>query len=207
MAKLSIYNKEGKESGSFELPDAIFGERVNTHVIHQAVTKYHTSQRQGNACTKQRSDVSGGGKKPWRQKGTGRARHGSTRSPLWRHGATTFGPIPADFGYEVPRKVKQIALRESLNAKFQSKQLTCLADLKEDINKTKDIASIIKALKIKGSVLAVLDGSNKNAERVSRNIGNISVRKADQVNAFDVTRHKVLLTTKSGLEHMIKRVK
>jgi len=207
MAKLSIYNKEGKESGTVDLPDTIFAERVNTNVIHQAITKYHTSLRQGNASTKQRGEVSGGGKKPWKQKGTGRARHGSTRSPLWRHGGTTFGPIPNDFGYEVTRKTKIIALRESLNAKFKSKQLTCLADLKDGITKTKDFATIIAALKIKGSILAVLDGCSKDIVRFSRNIGNLSIRNASQVNAFDVVRHKVLLTSKSGLEQMLKRVK
>jgi len=207
MAKLAILDRKGKESGSIELPDDIFASPVNTGVMHQASVMYHTAQRQGNAHTKQRGEISGGGPKPWRQKGTGRARHGSSRSPLWRHGGTTFGPLAKDWGYSLPKKVRTAALRESLNAKYQSKNLTCLSDVKEELSKTKEFAAILNALKLDGStVLAVLDGCDKSVERVSKNIGSFEIRRAVDVNAYDVLQHKKVLATKTALEKLLKRI-
>jgi len=207
MAKLAILDIKGKEHGTIELPDEIFTAPINTGVMHQATVMYHTAQRQGNAHTKQRGEISGGGPKPWRQKGTGRARHGSTRSPLWRHGGTTFGPLAKDWGYSVPKKVRMAALRESLNAKYQSKHFTCLIDVKDELSKTKEFAAILNALKLDGSILAVLDGCDKSVERVSRNIGAFEIRRASDVNAFDILQHKRILATKTAVEKLLKRIK
>ncbi len=127
--KLSILDIKGKESGSIDLPENIFSGRINTHVLHQAIVMYQACQRQGTASTKERACVNGGGKKPYRQKGTGRARAGSTRSPLWKGGGVTFGPHPRDFDYSIPKRIKKAALRESLHAKFLDKNLVCVNDL------------------------------------------------------------------------------
>jgi len=206
MVKLVIYNIEGKESGSIDLPAEIFASRVNTRVMHQAVVKYHTSLRQGNASTKDRAQVRGGGKKPWRQKGTGRARHGSSRSPLWKGGGTTFGPIPRYYGYEIPRRIAKTALRESLNAKFQSKKLICLNEFKDGVKKTKDFAAILDALKLEGSVLLVMDNNNRGAQLVAGNIDGLKIKDTNELNAYDVLRHRALLITKAALEKILKRV-
>jgi large subunit ribosomal protein L4 len=206
MAKLAIYNKEGKESGSLEMPE-IFGARVNTYVMHQAVEKYHTSQRQGNASTKDRAQVSGGGKKPWRQKGTGRARHGSSRSPLWRHGGTTFGPLPKVYRYEIPRRITQSALLQSLNAKFQGKKLVCLNEIKGEFKKTKEFAAILHALKLEGSVLFVVESNDEAVKGAAKNIAGLGVKDINELNARDILSHRSLLITKGALEKILKRTR
>ncbi|HLF17481.1 MAG TPA: 50S ribosomal protein L4 [Candidatus Omnitrophota bacterium] len=207
MAKLAIFNREGKEKGSIEIPDEIFTAPVNTDVIHQAMVAYQACQRQGTADCKTRKDVSGGGIKPWRQKGTGRARHGSIRSPLWRGGGVTFGPIPRDFSFTVPKRVKWAALRESLNAKFQANNWMCVDDIKEPLTKTKEFASILNALKLKGSVLALLDGCDTSIERVSRNVGSFRLVRAQDVNAYDILCSKNVLASKTAVGHLLERIK
>lgn len=207
MAKLAVLNREGKNSGTIELPDEIFAVRPNTRVMHQVVVMYHSAQRQGTASNKQRHEVSGGGIKPWRQKGTGRARHGSNRSPLWKGGGNTFGPLPRDFSFELPKKIKKVALRESLNAKFQANNLTCLDDVKEKLNKTKEFSDILNTLKLDGTILAVLDGCDKSIERVSRNIRSFDIKSASEINAYDVLQHKKLLATKTAVQELLKRIK
>lgn len=207
MAKVPVLNKEGKESDSINLPDDIFGKHVNTGVIHQAVVMYRASLRQGNASTKTRSEVSGGGRKPFRQKGTGRARAGSSRSPLWKGGGVTFGPRPRDFSYTVPRKIRQAALRESLNAKFHDKQLYCVEDLKESFGKTKEFAAFLAKLSLKGKILALLDGSDASIERVSKNIRSFDLMRSQDVNAYDVMCHKFILVSKTAIKNILERVK
>jgi large subunit ribosomal protein L4 len=206
VAKFSVYNKDGKESSTIDLPDEIFGVHVNQAVIHQAVLMYHNNLREGQASTKVRGDVSGGGKKPWRQKGTGRARQGSIRSPLWHKGGVVFGPHPRDFGYNVPKKIKAIALRETLNAKFKDENLHCVDDLKESLEKTKEFAKILKALKLQGKVLALLDGSDPSVVRVSKNIPYFQLMRAQDVTAFDILRNKNLLVTKTAFKTLLERV-
>lgn len=207
MNQLSVFDMDGKESEKIDLPKDIFGEKVNSDVLHQAIVMYQASLRQGNANTLRRAEVSGGGKKPWRQKGTGRARAGSIRSPLWHKGGIIFGPHPRDFGYSIPKKIKTAALRESLNAKFQDKDLLCLIDLKKELNKTKDFAQILKKIGVKGKVLAILDGSDNSIERVSRNIDQLSLMRAQDVNAYDILRNKKLLVTKTAFKSLISRAK
>ena len=207
MLKLAIYNKVGKEIDKIELPEKIFGAPVNTDVLHQAMVMHQASLRQGNASTKERGSVSGGGRKPWRQKGTGRARQGSIRSPLWHGGGVVFGPHPRDFGYTIPKKIRRAALRESLNAKFQDKNLVCLEDLKGPLAKTKEFASLLTALKLQGKILALLDGCDESVKLVSRNIPRFEMLRCEDVNAYDVLRNKNLLLTKASLTKILERVK
>lgn len=207
MPKLAVYNVEGKETGSLELPEEIFGAHINQDVIHQAVLMYQANQRQGTASTKERGSVSGGGKKPWRQKGTGRARQGSIRSPLWHKGGVVFGPHPRDFSYTVPKKIRVAALRESLNVKFKANNLLCVDRIDIASGKTKDFAKFLSALKLNQKTLALLDGSDKKVALASRNIPFVNQLRADDVNALDVLKSKKLLVTKSAIEALLKRIK
>ena len=208
MAKLTVHDSQGKEKGSLELPEGIFGAKVkvNQSVIQQAVLMYQANLRQGNASTKTRGEVSGGGRKPWRQKGTGRARAGSSRSPLWHKGGITFGPHPRDFGYEVPKKIRVAALRESLNAKFQANQLLCVEDIQLSAAKTKEFAKVLKAFKLKGKVLAILDGSKDDVTLASRNIAYLKLSRASDVNAYDILKNKTIFATKNAIENLLKRI-
>lgn len=206
MPELNVVDSQGKKSKSIELPKEKFGVHVNDAVIHQAVVMYHANTRQGNAATKDRSLVSGGGKKPWKQKGTGRARAGSSRSPLWKKGGITFGPVPRDFSVSVPKKIRIAALRESLNAKFLSNEIFCLEKVEVPSGKTKDFSKILENLKINGRVLALLDGSDEKALLASRNIARLTLNRASDVNARDILSNKNLLVTKSALETLLKRI-
>ena len=206
MVKCAVLDKNGKEQESINLPEEVFNGQVNTDVLHQAIVMYQACQRQGTVSTKNRNDVSGGNSKPFRQKGTGRARAGSTRSPLWHGGGVTFGPHPRDFRFSVPKAIRKSALKESLNAKFLSKDLHCIADLKEPINKTKEFAKILDGLNLKGKVLAILDGSDASIARVSRNIPRFNLMRASDVNAYDVLKVKNILITKTALTQIVERV-
>lgn len=206
MSSLSVLSKDGKKTASVDLPKEIFEGRINADVIHQAVVMYNASQRQGNASTKERGSVSGGGKKPWRQKGTGRARHGSTRSPLWKGGGVVFGPHPRDFGYTVPKKIRNAALRESLKAKYKDDDLVCVDDLTDPLKKTKEFAQILKSLSLKGKILALLDGSDGSVEKVTRNIGSLHVMRSKDVTAYDLLRHKKVLVSKTGINNLLERI-
>ncbi|MCK5580605.1 MAG: 50S ribosomal protein L4 [Candidatus Omnitrophica bacterium] len=206
MATLPVLNKEGKEAGTIELPEGIFGGRVKQEVLHQAVVMYQASLRQGTASTKERADVSGGGKKPYRQKGTGRARAGSSRSPVWKGGGVVFGPHPRDFRYTIPKKIRRAALKESLNAKYQSRQMVCLDELKEEFAKTKEFVKVLEALKVQGKTLALLDGCDQSVLRVSRNLPRFQVVRSKDVNAYDILKNKTLLLTKSSFDKLVERI-
>jgi len=206
VANILVYNIEGKEVGRMEVPEGIFDVPVNKDVIFQAVTMYRATQRQGNASTKERGSVSGGGKKPWKQKGTGRARAGSIRSPLWTKGGVVFGPHPRDFSFTIPQKIKKGALRESLNAKYQDKDLLCLEDIKKPLGKTKDFFKILVNLGLKGKVLALLDGSDLSIERASRNIPYFTLMRSSDVNAYDILRNKKILVSKSAFANLLDRI-
>ena len=207
MTKLPVLDNKGKEIESIDLPKEIFESRLNADVIHQAIVMYQASLRQGNASTKERADVSGGGKKPYRQKGTGQARAGSSRSPLWHGGGVTFGPHPRDFGYTLPKKIKKAALRESLKAKSQDNNLLCVGDIKDSFSKTKEFVKFLDGLKLKGKILAVLDGSDESIARASRNIPSFNLMRAQDVNAYDILRNKKLLVTKTAFQNLLERVK
>ena len=206
MPELNVVDIKGNKAASVELPKGQFGVHVHDAVIHQAVVMYNANQRQGTVSTKTRSEVSGGGKKPWAQKGTGRARQGSTRSPLWKKGGIAFGPKPRDFGYSVSRKTRVAALRESLNAKFLSNHLLCVDNLEVPSGKTKDFEAILKNLKVLGRTLAVLDGTNEKTLLASRNIACLTLVRALDANASDIMSNKNVLVTKEALKILLKRI-
>jgi len=206
MSELTVVDIKGKKTDSIKLPKEQFGVHVQDAVIHQAVVMYNANKRQGNAATKTRGEVSGGGKKPWRQKGTGRARAGSTRSPLWKKGGIVFGPHPRDFGYDVPRKIRIAALRESLNAKFLSNELVCVDKIDVPSGKTKDFAQILGTLKLQGRVLVMLDGCDEKALLAGRNMARVHLVRAANVNAGDILGSKNILVTKNALETLLKRI-
>lgn len=206
MPELTISDNKGKKASTFELPKEQFGVHVHDAVIHQAVVMYNANNRQGTVATKDRSQISGGGKKPWAQKGTGRARQGSSRSPLWKKGGLTFGPKPRDFGFEVPRKVRIAALRESLNAKFVGNELFCIDAIDIASGKTKDFAKVIASFKLTGRVLVVLDKASEQTLLAGRNLPRVTLVRALDVNAADIMRNKNILVTKGALEALLKRI-
>lgn len=206
MPELTVVDIKGKKSASIELPKEQFGVHVHDAVIHQAVTMYRANGRQGTVSTKDRGEVSGGGKKPWAQKGTGRARAGSSRSPLWKKGGMSFGPKPRDFSFDVPRKIKIAALRETLNAKFLSNELVCVNTFEVASGKTKDFAKVIVDLKLVGRVLAILEGADEKSLLAGRNIAQVTFSRACDVNAKDILSNKNVLVTKTALETLLKRI-
>ncbi len=206
MPKLTVLNIAGKEAGTIDLPES-FAKEVNSAVIHQAIVMYQANQRQGTLDTKDRSEISGGNKKPFRQKGTGRARQGSSRSPLMHHGGIVFGPHQRDFSYSVPKKVRTAALRESLNAKFKDDSLVCVDEMAVTSGKTKDFVNIMKTLKINGKkVLALFDDCKKEVTLASRNVRGIEIVPGNEVNALDILKNNKVLATKAAMEKLLKRL-
>lgn len=206
MVTLPVLNKKGKESTQIELSEDIFGKKVNQDVLHQAVVMYQASERQGTASTKTRRDVRGGGRKPYRQKGTGRARQGSIRAPQFIGGGIVFGPHPRDFGYSLPKKIRRLALKESLNAKYQAGQLVFVEELADKFEKTKDFAAVLKTLNLKGKILALLDGSDESVGLASRNIPRFEILRAEDVTAYDILRNKYLVLTKTAFDKVLERI-
>jgi len=210
---LPIYNLEGKEIESIKLDSTVFDGTINRDAIYQVINAHRANQRQGLAATKTRGEVSGGGRKPWKQKGTGRSRHGSTRSPLWRHGGVVFGPHPRDFSFTVPRKIKQLALKSSLNAKAQEKNLLVLDDFKVAGPKTKEAAKVFFNLKLaskktaKNCILLLLDKLEKKEILALRNIGFLNFNLAKETHAYEVVLARKLLVTKNGLKQLVERLK
>jgi len=206
MVTVPVLDKKGKEKSTTELSEDIFGKRVNEAVLHQAVVMYRAGERQGTLATKDRGDVSGGGRKPYRQKGTGQARQGSTRAPQYIGGGVVFGPQSRDFSYSLPKKIRRLALQESLNAKYQAQQLIFIEELTDKFSKTKEVASILKTLKISGKVLALFDGSDSSIGLASRNIARLEVLRAEDVTAYDVLRNKYLIVTKTAFNKLMERI-
>ncbi|MBI3551940.1 MAG: 50S ribosomal protein L4 [Elusimicrobia bacterium] len=198
-----LKNIKGEEVGSVELQDKIFGIKPVPEFLHEFVTIYETNQRQGNAHTKTRSEVSGGGKKPWKQKHTGRARAGSTRSPLWRHGGITFGPRYAGKPHrDMPRQKAKIALAQALAARFADGGIVFVDKLAVEAPKTKSVAAILKQLGCAGSVLIVLDQPDQALARASRNIPDVEIKLAADLNAYVVLRCRKLVVTQPALEKL-----
>lgn len=204
---IPIYNSKGKEIGAFAFNKNIFDGKVNKAVLYQALRMYNANLRQGNASTKTRGDVSGGGKKPWRQKGTGRARAGSTRSPLWRHGGVIFGPHPRDFHYSIPLKIKKAAFLSSINSKLNDNKVMGIDSVAIDEPKTKKFKAICDALKLEGKSLFVLDAVDENVMRASRNIREVSVKNYRDFSTMDVLKSDTLVMSKSALEKLPERFK
>jgi large subunit ribosomal protein L4 len=202
-----IYNSKGKELEKMPLSKKIFTGEVNKRVLYQAVIMYNANRRQGNASTKTRGEVSGGGKKPWRQKGTGRARAGSSRSPLWRHGGTIFGPKPRDFHYELPRRIKRLAFLSSINSKLNENKVLGIDSIDMPEPKTKKFKAILEALKLKGDSLFVMDTMDEKVMRASRNLQEVSVKNYRDVNTMDVLRCDNLVMSKAALAKLPERFK
>jgi large subunit ribosomal protein L4 len=202
MAVLNILDKNGGSVGTVELQDAVFAAPVNKQSIRAALNNYLANQRQGTASTKTRAAVSGGGKKPWRQKGTGRARAGSNRSPLWRGGAIIFGPQPRSYAYRINKKVKRLALRSALSAKREENRLFVLDNLELGEAKTKRVAEMLKKLKIEGKTLFLTDGVKEKLFLAARNLPYVTVSVAENINVYDLLRHDNLITTPECLRKL-----
>lgn len=207
MLKLKVYNQEGKEIETIELDNRLLNTEVNDALLHQAVVMYRANVRTGRHSTKTRAYVSGGGKKPWRQKGTGRARVGSIRSPLWRHGGVVFGPHPRDYSYSLPRKIRNKALQISVNARLKENAVFILDDINIQIKKTKEFYNLLKNFHLNETCLLVLDETNQLLRKAARNIPFLQIKDANSVNAFDVLKNKRLLMTKKTFSNLSNRIK
>ena len=201
MANVSVYNIEGKEVGSIELNDAVFGVEVNEHLVHMAVVNQLANNRQGTQSAKTRSEVSGGGKKPWRQKGTGHARQGSTRAPQWTGGGIVFAPKPRDYSFKMNKKEKRIALLAALSSKVAESKIVVLDEFKLDEIKTKKFVEVMNNLKVENA-LVVLEGENKNVVLSGRNIPSVKVTATNEINTYDVLKYTTLVVTKAAVEKL-----
>lgn len=200
MPKVALYNQNGSQVGEVELNDAVFGIEPNEHVLFEAIIMQRASLRQGTHKVKGRSEVRGGGRKPWRQKGTGRARQGSIRSPQWRGGGTVFGPVPRSYSYKLPKKVRRLAIKSALSSKVKENNILVLDALSFDAPKTKDFIAVLKNLSVDKKALVVTDGLNENVVLSARNIPGVTVVEAAGVNVLDVVNHDQLIMTKSAVE-------
>lgn len=198
MTKVAVYNREGSSVGEIELNDAIFNRQVNMPVMHQAVLVYLNSQRRGTHSTKTRGLVSGGGKKPWRQKGTGHARAGSSRSPVWRGGGVTFGPQPRSYTIAMPKKMRRAALLSALSLKNQEGKIVVLDELNFDNPKTKEMARILNNLDA-ANALVILEEGNNNAALSVRNMPTVQVVAPDSINTYSILLHDKVLLTRTAL--------
>ena len=200
---VAVTKIDGSQTTTVELPQEVFGIETNEAVVHIYIVRYLANQRQGNSSTKKRSDVSGGGAKPWRQKGTGRARAGTIRSPLWPGGGTVFGPSPRSYFVEFPKKQKRLAMKSVFSDKARLDRIKIIEDLSLPDNKTKNFATLLQALELVGKKVLVLDeGLNPNARLASRNIPGIQVRRARLASAYDVLNADYLLVTMAGLKEI-----
>jgi large subunit ribosomal protein L4 len=201
MPEVEIKDKNNNPAGKMDLPEEMFAVTAKEGAIHNAVVNFLANQRQGTHATKTKGLVSGGGKKPWKQKHTGRARSGSNRSPLWRGGGIVFGPQPRDYSYALPKKARQLALKATLSMKLSDGEMTILDSLNLDQPKTKDMVSLLKGLGLQGtSTLIVVPEYDAAVFLAARNIPGVSVKRASDLNAYDVSRHKRVLLTRSAAE-------
>ena len=198
MANVSVFNMEGKEVGSMELNDAVFGVEVNEHLVHMAVLQQLANKRQGTQKAKTRSEVSGGGRKPWRQKGTGHARQGSTRSPQWKGGGVVFAPTPRDYSFKLNKKEKRAALKSALTSRVNESKLIVVDDLKLDEVKTKKMAGALKALNAE-KALIVLNEDNDNVALSARNIPTVKVSYINTINVYDILKYNTLVLSKDAV--------
>ena len=200
MPKVTMFNQTGAQVGEIELADAVFGIAPNEHALFDAVMMQRASLRQGTHKVKTRSEVRGGGRKPWRQKGTGRARQGSIRSPQWRGGGIVFGPAPRSYAYKLPKKVRRLAIKSALSTKVLEQSMLVLEDLVLNAPKTKDMVTVLSGLSVQKKVLIVTADLNENVALSARNIPGISVIAANEVNVIDVLHHDTLIMTKAAVE-------
>ena len=199
MATVSVYNMEGNEVGTMELNDAIFGAKVNEHLVHLAVVSQLANKRQGTQKAKTRSEVSGGGRKPWRQKGTGHARQGSTRAPQWTGGGMVFAPVPRDYTIRLNKKEKRAALKSVLTSKVQENKFIVVDELKFDEIKTKAMKNVLANLKA-DKALVILNDNDQNVVLSARNIEGVQTALTNTINVFDLLKHNTVVVTKAAVE-------
>ena len=198
MANVAVYNMEGKEVGKMDLNDAVFGVEINEHLVHMAVVQNLANKRQGTQKAKTRAEVSGGGRKPWRQKGTGHARQGSTRSPQWKGGGVVFAPTPRDYSFKLNKKEKRAALKPVLTSRVQDNKLIVLDELKLDAIKTKEFKKVMDNLKV-GKAMVVIDGQDENVILSARNLPTVNTAMAENINVYDILKGDTLVLTKDAV--------
>lgn len=199
MANVSVYNIEGKEVGTIDLNDAVFGVEVNEHLIHMAVVSQLANKRQGTQKAKTRSEVSGGGRKPWRQKGTGHARQGSTRAPQWTGGGVVFAPTPRDYSFKLNKKERRAALKSALTSRVEEKKFIVVDEINFDEIKTKKFQDVLNNLSV-SKALVVLEDGNKNAELSARNIADVKTAKTNTINVYDILKYNTVIATKAAVQ-------
>ena len=199
MAKVSVYNMEGKEVESIDLNDAVFGVEVNEHLVHMAVVQQLANNRQGTQKAKTRSEVSGGGRKPWRQKGTGHARQGSTRAPQWTGGGVVFAPVPRDYSFKMNKKEKRAALKSALTSRVQENKLIVIDELKFDEIKTKNFKAVMDNLKV-NKAYAVLNENDEKVVKSARNLPNVQTALTNTINVYDVMKGGTVILTKDAVK-------
>ena len=196
MASVKVYDIEGKEVETLELNDAVFGVEINEHIMHKAVVGQLANNRQGTQSAKTRSEVSGGGRKPWRQKGTGHARQGSTRAPQWTGGGVVFAPVPRDYSFKMNKREKRAALKSALTSRVEENKFIVIDEINFEEAKTKNFANILKNLDV-SKALVVLEDDNKNAELSARNIADVKTAKTNTINVYDILKYNTVITTKA----------
>lgn len=202
MPKVALFNQSGSQVGDIELNDSVFGIEPNTHVLHEAVVMQRASMRQGTHDVKNRSEVSGGGRKPWRQKGTGRARQGSIRSPQWVGGGTVFGPTPRSYSYKLPKKVRRLALKSALSSKVVEENLVVVDNIAIETPKTKEVVKMLDALNVDVKTLIVTAEKDEAVVRSANNLQAANVLTAQEVNVLDLLTHDKLILTKEAAERL-----
>ena len=198
MANVSVYNIEGKEVGTIDLSDAVFGVEVNEHLVHMAVVSQLANKRQGTQKAKTRSEVSGGGRKPWRQKGTGHARQGSTRAPQWTGGGVVFAPVPRDYSFKMNKKEKRAALQSALTSRVEENKFIVVDELNFDEIKTKKFQEVLNNLNV-NKALVVLEDGNTNVEISARNIAGVKTAKTNTINVYDILKYNTVIATKAAV--------
>ena len=198
MANVAVYNMEGNEVGTMELSDAVFGVEVKENLVHQAVVLHLANKRQGTQKAKTRSEVSGGGRKPWRQKGTGHARQGSIRAPQWTGGGVVFAPVPRDYSFKMNKKEKRLALKSALTSKVQENKFLVLDELKLDAVKTKEMKKVLDNLKV-DKALVVIGNDSENVVLSARNIPGVQTASVNTINVYDILKYNTVIATKSSV--------
>ena len=199
MANVAVYNIEGKEVGTIDLNDAVFGVEINEHLVHMAVVNQLANNRQGTQKAKTRSEVAGGGRKPWRQKGTGHARQGSTRAPQWTGGGVVFAPVPRDYSFKMNKKEKRAALKSALTSRVEENKFIVVDEMNFDEIKTKKFQEVLNNLSV-SKALVVLEDGNVNAELSARNIADVKTAKTNTINVYDILKYNTVIATKAAVE-------
>ena len=201
MATVSVYNMEGNEVGTIDLNDAVFGVEVNEHLVHMAVVAQLANKRQGTQKAKTRSEVSGGGRKPWRQKGTGHARQGSTRSPQWAGGGVVFAPVPRDYSFKLNKKEKRAALKSALTSRVLENKFIVVDELKLDEIKTKKFQNVLNNLKV-NKALVVVDENSDNVVKSAKNIQSVKTAYVNTINVYDILKYNTVVATKAAVANI-----